>query len=67
MTGMQKITRLSISTHSIEPPRGIIEIETTNSILKFELNEDLAHALCTDLEHFLTQVPERTRSRARLG
>ena len=65
MTDVHKITRLSISTHSTNPPRGIVEIDTANSTMKFELDEDTAHSLCTDLERFLTQVPQRSRSRAR--
>ena len=67
MTDIHKIARLSISTHSTNPLRGIVEIDTANSIMKFELDEDAAHSLCTDLERFLTQVPQRARSRARYG
>ena len=59
MTDVHKISRLSVSTHSTNPPRGIMEIDTPNSTIRFELNEDVAHNLCTDLERFLTQVPQR--------
>lgn len=65
MTDIHKIARLSISTHSTNPPRGIVEIETSNSTIRFELNEDMAHSLCTDLEHFLTQAPQRAQNRSR--
>ena len=67
MTDVHKIARLSISTHSTNPPRGIVEIDTANSTIRFELNEDVAHRLCTDLEHFLTQVPQRARYHSRRG
>ena len=32
-----------------------IEIDTPDSTIKFELNEDIAHSICSRLEHFLTQ------------
>lgn len=59
MSDVHKIARFSISTDSTNPPRGVLEIDTTNSTMKFELDEELAHSLCTDLERFLTQVPQR--------
>ena len=67
MTDVHKIARFSISAHSTNPPRGIVEIDTANSTIRFELNEDVAHSLCTDLERFLTQVPQRVRDRSRRG
>lgn len=51
----RKITNFSISTVSTEPLRGIVEIDTFDSTVTFELSEDTALKLCTDLEHFLTQ------------
>ena len=59
MTDVHRITRLSISTQSANPLRGVVEIETSDTTMRFELNEDLAHSLCMDLERFLTQVPPR--------
>jgi hypothetical protein len=67
MTAVHKIASFSISTSSVEPARGIVEIATTNATHKFELNEEMAHKLCTDLERFLTQVPQRARNRVRYG
>ena len=55
MRGLRKITGFSISTVSTEPLRGIIEIDTADSAVKFELSEDTALNICTDLERFLTQ------------
>jgi hypothetical protein len=62
MNNERKITDVTISTISTEPLRGIVEICTVNSTTKFELNEDMAHSICTDLEHFLTQKQRRTQS-----
>ena len=55
MHAVHKIAEVTISTESTEPLRGIVEIDTADSKMKFELNEDMAHAICTDLERFLTQ------------
>ena len=55
MPGLRKISDFSISTVSTEPLRGIIEIDTFGSAVKFELSEDTALNICADLEHFLTQ------------
>ena len=52
MRGVQKIT---ISTRSTEPLSAIVEIDTVDSTMKFELNEDMAHELCASLDRFLTQ------------
>jgi hypothetical protein len=64
MRDAHKITAISISTRSMEPLRGVVAIDTVDSTLKFELNEELAHSICTQLEHFLTQIrePESVRS-----
>ncbi|MEH2569374.1 hypothetical protein [Bradyrhizobium sp. AZCC 2289] len=55
MRGLRKITNFSILTVSTEPLRGIVEIDTFDSVVKFELSEDTALNICADLEHFLTQ------------
>lgn len=55
----RKITDFSISTVSTEPLCGIVEIDTFNSAVKFELSEDTALKLCTELERFLTQKGTR--------
>ena len=67
MTDVHKIAKFSISAHSTNPLCGMVEIDTANSTIRFELNEDVAHSLCTDLERFLTQVPQRMRNRSRCG
>ena len=56
-----KITEFSISTVATDPLRGIVEISTVDSTMKFELREDVAHAVCAELEHFLTQRPNKVQ------
>ncbi|CAN7274642.1 hypothetical protein LJR220_001279 [Bradyrhizobium sp. LjRoot220] len=67
MTEVHKIARLSVVASSIDPLCGIVEIDTPNTTVRFELNEDMAHSFCTDLERFLTQAPRREQDRARRG
>jgi hypothetical protein len=65
MRDAHKITEVTISTMSTEPLRGTVEINTaTNSTMKFELSEDMAHHLSTQLDRFLTQ---RRQLRERLA
>jgi mitochondrial fission protein ELM1 len=56
-----RITEFSVSTVATEPLRGIVEIGTGGSTMKFEFNEDVAHAFCAELEHFLTQRPNKVQ------
>ncbi|MBR0692907.1 hypothetical protein [Bradyrhizobium lablabi] len=58
---MQRVTSITVSTESAEPLRGIIEIDCADAAAKFEINEELALQLCSDLERFLTQVTRRSR------
>jgi hypothetical protein len=55
MSDVQKITEITISTKSTEPLTGIIHIITADAEIKFEITEDLAHKICTDLDRLLTQ------------
>jgi len=56
MKDVRKITGAAISTTSTEPLRGIVEVDIgAGSTMKFELNEDVAHHLGTQLDRFLTQ------------
>ncbi len=45
---------------------GILEFETPDTTIRFELNEEIAHNLCADLEHFLTQREPRGGAARRL-
>jgi hypothetical protein len=49
------MTEISILTKSAEPRIGIIQMTTAEAEIKFEITEDLAHKICTDLERFLTR------------
>ena len=52
---VHKITDVTISTISTEPLTGILEMDAGDRIVKFEITEQLAHLICTDLERFLTR------------
>lgn len=67
MRDLRKIVDFSISTVSTRPLRGIVEIDTFDSVVRFELSEDTALSICTDLEHFLTQEQLRQPRKARGG
>jgi hypothetical protein len=55
MSDAHKITQVSVSVKSAEPLIGVVLVSTVNTEIKFEITEDLAHKICTDLERFLTQ------------
>jgi hypothetical protein len=55
MSDAHKITEISILTKSTEPLLGIVHVNTTDTQIRFEITEDLAHKLCSDLERFMTR------------
>jgi hypothetical protein len=55
MSDIPRITEISILTKSTEPLAGIVQINTVDAELKFEITADMAHKICTDLERFLTR------------
>jgi hypothetical protein len=55
MGDAHKITEVSVFTKSTEPLTGVVLVSTVNAEIKFEITEDLAHKICTDLERFLTR------------
>ena len=55
MSDVHKMTEISILAKSAEPRIGIIQLTTAEAEIKFEVTEDLAHKICTDLERFLTR------------
>jgi hypothetical protein len=55
MSDAQKITELSIQAKSTEPSIAIVRVTTHEAEMKFEITQDLAHKICTDLERFLTR------------
>ncbi len=50
-----KINGVSVSTTSASPLRAIVELDAANARIRLEVNEDIAHSICTELERFLTQ------------
>jgi hypothetical protein len=58
----RRATNIAVSEASSAPLRGTIEIDCTGDTARFEINEDLALRLCSDLERFLTQVPRRAQA-----
>ena len=57
MRDVHKIIDVSVTTISTRPLCAIVEIEAVGSTMKFELTEEIALRMCTDLERFLTQEP----------
>jgi hypothetical protein len=55
MRDVHKIIEVSILTRSTEPLAGIVQVNTADADMKFEITEDLAHRICTELERFLTR------------
>ena len=55
MIDAQMITEVFVSTRSTEPLTGIVHVNTADAEIKFEITEDLAHRICTELERFLTR------------
>jgi hypothetical protein len=55
MSDVHKITEITILTESTQPLTGIVRVSTANAEMEFEITEDLAHKICTDLERFLTR------------
>jgi hypothetical protein len=55
MSDVHKITEISVLTKTSEPLTGIVQVHTAEAEMKFEITEDLAHKICTDLERFLTR------------
>lgn len=55
MNDVHKITEITVVTRTTEPLTGIVQVGTVDAEMKFEITEDLAHKICTDLERFLTR------------
>jgi hypothetical protein len=57
MRDVHRIVDVSVTTTSTRPLCAIVEIEAVGSSMKFELTEEMALHMCSDLERFLTQKP----------
>jgi hypothetical protein len=68
MSGTHKVIEISILAKSAEPSTAIVQVNTTDTQMKFEITEDLAHKICADLERFLTgsEIPLSDRQRSSL-
>ena len=55
MSDVHKVTDVTISTKSTDPLTGIVQVNTVDTEIKFEITEDLAHKICSDLERFFTR------------
>jgi hypothetical protein len=55
MDDAHTITEISVFTKSNEPRTGVALLRTVEAEIRFEITEDLAHRICTELEHFLTR------------
>lgn len=55
MCDAHQIIDVSVSTTSTRPLCGMVEIETADSTIAFELTEETALSICTEIERFLTQ------------
>lgn len=61
----QEIIGVRVSTKSVRPLGGIVQIETAAATLQFEFNEEIAHELCRHLDRFLTQAQAARAPQAR--
>jgi hypothetical protein len=55
MNDAPKLTDISVYTKSSEPRTGIALLRTVDADIRFEITEDLALRICTELERFLTR------------
>jgi hypothetical protein len=55
MDDAHKIAEISVFTKSTEPRTGVALLRTVEAEIRFEITEDLAHRICTELERFLTR------------
>jgi hypothetical protein len=55
MSDAHKITDISVSVKTTEPLVGIVNVSTPDQEIRFEVTDELAHKICTDLERFLTR------------
>ena len=55
MSDLHKINAITIIAKSSEPSTGIVQLDTGDAVMKFEITEDLAHLICSKLERFLTR------------
>jgi hypothetical protein len=57
MSDLHKINGITVTAKSTEPSTGIVQFDTGDAVIQFEITEDLAHQICATLERFLTRDP----------
>jgi hypothetical protein len=48
-------TEILVSTSSTEPLTGAVHLLTAGAAVQFQIDEDIAHRICIELERFLTR------------
>jgi hypothetical protein len=51
----RRILAVSVTTSTKTPLVGVVEWQTTDGAFACEINEEIAYALSSDLDHFLSQ------------
>lgn len=54
-THIQRLLGSSVRTSSKSPLTGVLALQTATGFLELEIDEETAHAIRADVEHFLTQ------------
>jgi hypothetical protein len=54
MSDAHKVIEISILAKSAEPSTTIGQVNTTETQMRSEIAEDLAHKICADIGHVLT-------------
>jgi hypothetical protein len=55
LTELSRALTVSVTTSTKTPLTGVVEWQTANGSFACEINEEIAHALSSDLDHFLSQ------------
>lgn len=51
----RRVLAVSVTTSTKRPLIGVLEWQTADGVFACEINEEIAHALSNDLDHFLSQ------------
>jgi hypothetical protein len=52
---VQRLLGSSVRTSSRSPLTGILAVQTADGFVEFEIDEEMAHEIRADIEHFLSQ------------
>ena len=59
MSKVHRMAEVFVSAKSTEPLIGIVQVKADEAEMRFEITEELAHKICTELERFLTRRPTK--------